>query len=192
MRSSRMHMFHGPPAAMERFRMSFMSSKPPDPRLAAGRAIRSSMPVIISAVVARFRSELPPLGAPGIDTMHDLVLADHTTTWISEVATELLVAGANVGRGDHLLSDGRQVYLLLAELHGRQRARHDWPEAALAREYVILREEMARVVPAEGENAGHAGSGELYPTIDRITSESHQYALAALRRGQDAPVEIEE
>lgn len=169
--------------------MHAMSSKPLDSRIAAGRAIRTNMPVIISAVVARFRRELPPLGAPGVDTMHDLVLADHTTTWISEVATELLVAGANVGRSDHLLSDGRQVYLLLAELHGRQRARHSWPEAALTHEYAILREEMARVIPADGE---HTGSGDLFPTIDRITSESRQHALAALRRGRDAPVKIED
>jgi hypothetical protein len=155
-----------------------MPTSSTDPVVAAGNAIQGQMPSLLSTIVARFRRELPPLGARGLDELSDPVLADHTITWIGEIATELIDHAAPREALDRLISDGRRIYVLIAELHGRQRARRQWTEQAISHEYAVLREELMHVLPAVD---GDKRAPEAVDTIDRIVSESCRFAVETFR-----------
>jgi len=135
------------------------------------------MPSITGAVLRRFKRELPPLGVRGMEGMHDLAIADHTTTWMAEVATELLTLAAHDAALRPQLGDGEKIHTLLADLHGRQRARFDWTERALEHEYTILLEELLREAPSDA----HGEASPVVSDLRRITADSRVRALSALQ-----------
>ncbi len=106
---------------------------------------------LVDAVVARIRCDSAIPMAAGLRTSQ---VTDHLSTLIADVASALIVVEEEAGRPSPLLADAVEIQRLLAERHGAQRAILGWNEAALRREFMIIREEMERVVraamPADG------------------------------------------
>jgi hypothetical protein len=161
----------------------------PDKFEHASSAIRRSMPSIVAHVVSRFKRELPEAGAQ-LSSVAEATLADHTVTLIAEVAT-LLHSRRNIEKDDAgspaetarqremLLSDGRTIYSVLGELHGRQRRKLKWTDRALKLEYKILISEIektARKGSATGED-----DTEVSAEINRILCASLDAALKTFR-----------
>ncbi|HKO16421.1 MAG TPA: CHASE3 domain-containing protein [Gemmatimonadaceae bacterium] len=82
-------------------------------------------------------------------------LADHTSTLVTEFAEALIALEESPDGPSPLLADGTAIQRLVAERHGRQRAQLGWSDAALAREYTLLREAVVSAVrqrePAIGD-----------------------------------------
>lgn len=82
----------------------------------------------------------------------DQDVEDHIGTFLTEVGRELLVragadgAATDVPGDDPELTDGSEIRRLIAERHGAQRFRLGWSEAALYREYEIIRQEVETVI----------------------------------------------
>ena len=155
----------------------------------ASRAIRRGLPGLIAHIVARFKRELPPAGADLTD-ITEASLADHTVTLIAEVAT-ILNSKRNSPK-DHvgtprekerqremLLSDGRTIYSVLGELHGRQRRKFKWTEAALRLEYKILLAELSKAA-SKGSLTGEEDR-EISAEITRVLCDSRDHALKTYR-----------
>ena len=151
----------------------------------AAKAISRSMPRLTATILSRFKKELPEAGAD-LAEVEDLTLADHSSTLIAEVATILNGMKANTTRKadtekererqrEMLLSDGRTVYSVLGELHGRQRRKLKWTESAVRLEYSILTAELMNAAAKGSLNGEH--DREVCDAITRILADSRDHAL---------------
>jgi hypothetical protein len=151
----------------------------------AAKAIRRSMPRLTATILSRFKKELPEAGAD-LKNVEDLTLSDHSSTLIAEVATILNGMKSNTTRNadterererqrEMVLSDGRTIYSVLGELHGRQRRNLKWTERAVRLEYSILTTEL-RAAAAKGSISGE-DEREVSDAISRILTESRDHAL---------------
>ena len=79
-----------------------------------------------------------------------------------------------------LLTDGSHIQRLIAELHGRQRYRMGWTEAALHREYEILDDEVASLVKKHASPAGaSAGLDWALENLRHMLKQAHEASFAA-------------
>jgi hypothetical protein len=111
-------------------------------------------------------------------------LEDHVAPFLAEIAQALVILGES-GGAPALLRDSSDIQRLIAELHGAQRARLGWTEAALRREFAILKEEVEaavrRKLPATSGEAD-AGVGLLARFLDH----SEHISLSGLRAAAGA------
>jgi len=117
-----------------------------------GVALLSRMDATLSAIVARIRSDPSLAMAAGLKNSQ---IADHLSTFLADVAGALIIIDESGGKHSKLLADGIEIQRLISERHGAQRMRLGWTEAALRREFMIIREEIERVV------LSHLGSARL-------------------------------
>jgi hypothetical protein len=87
------------------------------------------------------------------------------------------------GRPTPLMQDGVEIQRLIAERHGKQRARLGWKEEALERESEILSREFERALR---HRLGDAGGrlDEAITVIRHQLDEATQIAIRALQRAQ--------
>jgi len=90
-------------------------------------------------------------------------LADHLGALLADVGGALVVMEEAKGAHSATLADAVEIQRLIAELHGAQRQRLGWTSSVLRREFMILREELERVVRDASE------FGEPLPVDDGIT-----------------------
>jgi hypothetical protein len=108
-------------------------------------------------------------------------VADHLPTFLADIAGALPIVEEAAGRPSHLLADALEIQRLVSERHGAQRARLGWNEASIRREFMIIREEIERVVRAS------IASGPLTPedaiaTVNRFVDQSEYVTVRALER----------
>jgi hypothetical protein len=82
-------------------------------------------------------------------------------------------------------SDGRTIYSVLGELHGRQRRKLQWTDRALRLEYKILVSELVKAA-CKGSITGEEDE-EVSAEINRILTESRNSALKAFRTPAKMP-----
>ena len=160
----------------------------------ASKAIRRMMPRLVATVVSRFKKELPAAGAD-LTNVEDMTLADHSATLIAEVSTILTGLQSDTGdagsirererQREMLLADGRTVYSVLGELHGRQRRKLRWTEAAVRLEYEILLSELKKAASAGSLNGEE--DHEICEQISRILADSRNCALRTFCTPAKAP-----
>ncbi|MEJ7812010.1 MAG: ATP-binding protein [Gemmatimonadaceae bacterium] len=112
----------------------------------------------------------------------DQDVEDHIGTFLTEVGRELLVragadgAATDVPGDDPELTDGSEIRRLIAERHGAQRFRLGWSEAALYREYEIIRQEVETVIrqaaPPGTEGVVNRAIAILRESLDRAEGTS--------------------
>jgi hypothetical protein len=134
---------------------------------------------ILGAFTERLRTDaLAPAAAP----LSEAELEDHVSTFLSEIAQSLVILGA--GGSPSLMQDGSDIQRLISERHGAQRARHDWTETALRREFALLREvvEEAAQKISTGLDADVAGAQEILMRLiaraEQISTRGFRLALA--------------
>ncbi|MEP6622685.1 MAG: ATP-binding protein, partial [bacterium] len=110
---------------------------------ALARAILQQLQPLVETVVARIRADAEILAAAGLRTSQ---VSDHLPTLLADIAGALVVMEEVGSESSALFADGAEIQRTIAERHGAQRARLGWGEASLRREFVIIREEVERVV----------------------------------------------
>ncbi len=110
---------------------------------AVGSALREAMPTLLVRFSKRLRRD-PLLSTPSRLTEADLL--DHTAAGLADVADTLVSLETAPATAEVLLRDGSEIQRLIADLHGRQRARLGWTLEALDREWQILTEETESAV----------------------------------------------
>jgi signal transduction histidine kinase len=124
-----------------------------------GRAMLDAMEGTLESVVERIRND-PNLNiAAGLKFSQ---VADHFPTLLADVAAALIAIEDLRGQSSPLLADATEIQRLVSERHGIQRHRLGWTEAALRREFMIVREELERVI------RDAASLGEPLPVDDGI------------------------
>ncbi|MBW3534893.1 MAG: response regulator [Gemmatimonadetes bacterium] len=150
---------------------------------AVGQVVQERIPSLLSAFVDRMRGDADLPMAAGAD---EVDLVDHTSTFLADLSHSLITLENGTGP-ERRLRDGSEIQRLVAELHGRQRARLGWSPQAVAREWEILREVTEDVVlealPGEPDLDGALGLlARLMERADEISRSSLRHATAAAGR----------
>ena len=119
---------------------------------AVGRALKGSVAEIMAAYVERLGAD------PGLPEARRLPapdLEDHASSLLIDIAQALIATAETDADVAGLLEDGTEIQRLISALHGAQRARLEWREGGLEREFQILREEVddavRRNAPADAQ-----------------------------------------
>jgi nitrogen-specific signal transduction histidine kinase len=166
----------------------WLPRKPPAPDLppevaghpqelrAVGLALLGGLDVVSDAIVQRIRDEVARTRPVTYQQARD-----HLPSFITEVAQVLVDMGAEP-EAPVQLRDGVEIRRLIAELHGRQRARIGWTEDDLRAEVDIIGEELLGRVRAHSSDADLS---ELARKIVlRLMDDALSAALRSLRRGK--------
>lgn len=109
--------------------------------VAAGKMLDGVIDEILRVYRRRLRMDAE---IPVADHVREADLEGHTPTLLAIIAQDL--TAMEKGASEHLLRDAAEMQRTTAELHGAQRGRQGWDEAAIRREYLILREELDRAM----------------------------------------------
>jgi hypothetical protein len=152
------------------------------PNLAAvGIALRNALPLLLDRFSGRLRSD-PLVSTPAKLTESDLL--DHTSASLADIADTLVSLETAPATAEVLLRDGSEIQRLIADLHGRQRARLGWSNEVLGREWEILVEEVEKAVRSAftQDGAEIEGAVRLLQRIldrgERISRRSMQHTRA--------------
>jgi signal transduction histidine kinase len=110
---------------------------------AVGDSLMNEVEHILDTFVARLRTEPSMPAAP---TLKYSQLADHIGPMLADIATALVTLEDSEGAPTMLLADTADLQRFIADRHGSQRARLGWSVEALARENVLLQEEVERTI----------------------------------------------
>jgi len=126
-------------------------------------------------------------GIRGATEVSDVNLKDHGATFLSDVGQSMVVLAESGEDPTELLRDGTRIQQLLAELHGAQRYRMGWSEAAIGREFELLGEEVRDAFAEETQKDSSGASleraidslGRFLERAERVSRRSYQLAAAA-------------
>lgn len=144
-----------------------------------GELVLREMEGLLESFVARLRSE--ELLLP-IASLRFSQIVDHIASYVADVAGMLIVLEEMGGRPSALFSDGTEIQRLVAERHGAQRARLGWTEAALRREYAILRDELERIVRRRSHAVSREALDEAVTVLTRFLDQAEQQSCRAFVR----------
>ena len=139
--------------------------------------LMSDLAPLVGVIVERIRSDPAIPMAAGLRTSQ---VADHFSSLLADIATALVLVEEAGGEASPLLADAIEIQRLLSERHGAQRARLGWTEAAMRREFMIVREEIERLVrrclPADGA----AGPSDALGVAGRFIDQAEYLGVRAL------------
>jgi len=81
------------------------------------------------------------------------------------------------------MADAVEIQRLISERHGAQRQRLGWTEAALRREFMIVREELARVIRTASEFGDPLPVEDGLTVLGRFLDQAEYVAVRALKTG---------
>jgi PAS domain S-box-containing protein len=118
-----------------------VGSEPYPPGVAdVGRVLHGAIDAITAEFTRRVRETLPVAR-----TLSDAVLQDHVPAYVADVAQMLIDIATHSG-ATPLVRDGSEIQNVIADLHGRQRARFGWTQETLSRETALLFHAIQSVV----------------------------------------------
>ena len=112
-------------------------------------------------------------------------MSDHLATLLADVAGALIVVEEVEGTPSPLLADGMEIQRLLAERHGAQRARLGWTEAAMRREFMIIREEVEQVVRRHVPRDGPMPMADALAAVNRFLDQAEYISVRELEKASD-------
>jgi signal transduction histidine kinase len=146
------------------------------------RGLLSQLAPLVEVVVERLRGDPTLPMAAGLRTSQ---VADHLSTLLADIASALLVVEEAAGETSPLLADAIEIQRLVAERHGAQRARLGWKEAQMRREFMILREELERVVRRAVPLQEAREAAGVVATVNRFVDQVEYIAVRAMEKERD-------
>lgn len=141
----------------------------PDGLAEVGGALLSSLDTTLAAIISRIRSDPNLAMTAGLKTSQ---VTDHLPTFLADVAGALITMEESGGSRSPLLADAIEIQRLISERHGAQRTRLGWTESDLRREFMIIREELERVVTAHFADARTADVPDAIGVLNRFLDHS--------------------
>jgi signal transduction histidine kinase len=145
-----------------------------------GRAVLNSLEIAVERIVDRARTDPNLSVAAGLKFSQ---LADHLAALLADVGGALVVMEETNGSSSPTLADAVEIQRLISERHGAQRQRLGWTESAVRREFMIVREEIERVVRDESEFGDPLPVEDGLAVIGRFLDQSEYIAVRALNAG---------
>ncbi|MFN2637463.1 MAG: sensor histidine kinase [Gemmatimonadaceae bacterium] len=142
-----------------------------------GRAVLDGMEGTVERVVDRLRSD-PNLAVAA--SLRFSQLADHLPTLLADIGGALVAIEELKGEPSPMLADATEIQRLVSERHGLQRHRLGWSESALRREFMILREEIERLIRNSSSRESPLPVEDGVAVIGRFLDQSEYVAVRAL------------
>lgn len=146
---------------------------------ALSRELLSKLEVLVTTVTERIRCDPALRVAAGLRTSQ---VTDHLSTLLADIAGTLMVVEEAGGDSSPLLADAMEIQRLVAERHGAQRARLGWTEASMRREFMIIREELERVVRRSVPSVGALSVEDALATVNRFIDQAEYIGVRKLER----------
>ena len=145
-----------------------------------GRALMAVMDETINTIVERLRTD-PNLNiAAGLKFSQ---LADHLPTLLADISGALVMIEELKGQPSLLLADATEIQRMVSERHGLQRRTLGWSESALRREFMIVREEVERVIRAASDSGDPLPVEDGVAVVGRFLDQSEFVAVKAVHTG---------
>ena len=144
---------------------------------ALSRELLSTLEVLVTTVTDRIRCDPTLRVAAGLRTSQ---VTDHLSTLLADIAGTLMVVEEAGGDSSPLLADAMEIQRLVAERHGAQRARLGWTEASMRREFMIIREELERVVRRSVPSVGALSVEDALATVNRFIDQAEYIGVRKL------------
>jgi hypothetical protein len=141
-----------------------------------GRAILEESTAIAARFVAGLRED--PATFANVERLSDVQLQNHLQTGLADISQALMILQSTSGDPSELMRDTTEIQRVVAERHGVQRQRLGWSEAALSREFQILRHAIDEALAARSDL--HVGR-EARALMEGFIEQLEQTSLRALR-----------
>jgi signal transduction histidine kinase len=142
-----------------------------------GETLLRELDKTLETIVARIRSDESLSITAGLKFSQ---LADHIGTFLADVAGALVIIEESGGQSSALLADATEIQRLVSERHGTQRARLGWTESALRREFMIIREELERVVQRGFRHGRKLQVEDAVAVLERFVDQAEFVTVRAL------------
>lgn len=142
-----------------------------------GRVLLDDMQGTIDEVVGRIRCDPALSVAAGLQFSQ---LTDHLPTLLSDIAGALVMIEELKGQPSPLLADATEIQRLVSERHGIQRHTLGWSESDLRREFMIVREEVERVIRDASKSGEELPVEDGIAVIGRFLDQSEYVAVRTL------------
>jgi hypothetical protein len=146
------------------------------------RGLMSQLSPLVDSVVERVRSDSALAMAMGLRTSQ---VVDHLSTLLADIASALMIIEETAGESSSLLADAMEIQRLVSERHGAQRAALGWTEASLRREFMIIREELERVVRYSVPAKGPIHAADAVAVVNRFIDQAEYLAVRSLEKKRD-------
>ena len=152
--------------------------------LNVGASLKANVDVVVATYVDRLRAD-PAL--PMAASTSQAALEDHTAALVTDLAQHLVIIDEGRRDATSLMRDGVRLQRRMCELHGAQRWNLGWPEAAVVREFKILRDAIDECLrtrtPVEARAQVDDALQVLHLFIREATTSSRDGWRRAARRG---------
>jgi hypothetical protein len=145
-----------------------------------GKVLMNSLEDTVESIVDRIRTD-PNL--PMADGLKFSQLADHLGSLLADLAAALVLMEESKGTSSGTLADAVEIQRLISERHGAQRQRLGWTEAALRREFMIVREELELVIRKSSEFGEPLPVEDGVAVLGRFLDQAEYVAVRALNTG---------
>ena len=147
---------------------------------AIGRVVITRLDSLIETIVNRVRWDENVTMTTGLKFSQ---VADHLGSLLADLAGALIIMEEAHGTPSGTMADAVEIQRLISERHGAQRQRLGWTEAALRREFMIVREELARVIRTASEFGDPLPVEDGLTVLGRFLDQAEYVAVRALKTG---------
>src|SRR6185437_933769 len=154
-----------------------------------GRALREESDTILETYVVALRSDPSTSVA---HTMPQAQLENHAITLVAGLAQSLVILAEAGEAAPALMRDGTAILRTISESHGARRFAQGWTEAALRRDYHLLRDVIKHTLRAGNMSQAGDVSAAIH-MLGRLMERAQSQGLAAYRHaagttpGSDGP-----
>ncbi|HKG92910.1 MAG TPA: ATP-binding protein [Gemmatimonadaceae bacterium] len=147
-------------------------------RAAIGALLATSVPGIVNALTEQLRADPETAGARSAAPID---LEDHTATFLADIAQSFAILDDHGAHRVPLIQDGTEIQRLIAQKHGAQRRRLGWSEAAVHREFAILRREVESALLRGTAASPNAPIEESMALLSLFLREAEEISLSGFR-----------
>ena len=145
----------------------------------AGEMILRETASIVASLVARLRHERE---ISHIEQLRYGELANHFGTFLAILSETLMSRAEQTPVTARAVEEGLGMLRLLADRHGRQRARMGWSALGVEREYRILQDEIERALEERAAHVPRESIEEARAVVQRLVLEAQSRSKKALGR----------
>jgi hypothetical protein len=144
-----------------------------------GELLLREIEAILEALTVRIREED---SMPGARTLKFSQLTDHYPSFLADLGGMLITVEESGGQPSALIADGTEIQRLVSEKHGAQRARLGWRVEDIRHEYVIMRNEIARLIRRRARAIPDTAVDEGLIIIDRVLEQAEEASIRGFLR----------
>jgi len=148
-----------------------------------GTLLLHEIETVVDGLMLRLREEQL---LPAATALKFSQLSDHFPSYLADLGGMLIAIEESSGQPSNLLADGTEIQRLIAERHGAQRARLGWSVEGIRREYLLLREELVRVLRTRAGSINNASLVEGLTILNRVIEQAEEVSVRSLQRARSS------